>query len=55
MQEEDTGTRQSGHLITAEIYPPLRQLVEEVMAGLLCVGTVWTWRIHCLELVCFIE
>lgn len=55
MQEEDMGTRLSGHLITAEIHPPLTQLMEEVVAGLLCAGTIWIWGIHCFGLVCFVE
>jgi len=55
MREEDGGTRLPGHLIIAVIYPLLRQLMEEVMAELLCMGRIWIWRIHWLGLVCFID
>lgn len=51
MQEEHMGTRLTEHLITAELHPPPRQLMEEVMAGLLCMGTIWIWRIIDLECV----
>lgn len=52
--QEDMGTRLSGHLITAEIHPPSK-VMEEVMAGLLCTGAIWIWRIHWFGFVWFIE
>ena len=55
MRGEDGGTRLLGHLITVVIYPPLRQLMEEIMAGSLCMSSIWIWRIHWFGLVCFIE
>lgn len=55
MPGEDGGTRLPRPLITAVIYPSLRQLMEEVMAGLLCMSSIWIWRIHWFGFVCFIE
>lgn len=55
MWGEDGRIRLPGHLITAVIYSALRQLMEEVMAGLLCTSTIWMWRIHWLGFVYFIE